>query len=72
MEICHPEILRTEKFGSRDKKKTVRAICRACGKTVFDEEPVWDITGNLFCSSKCKNRNFNKRMRRVNDDQEGT
>ena len=72
MGICHPEILRTEKFGSREKQRVSNLICQACGKTISDWEPVCDITGNLFCGSKCKNKSFNKRVRRVNNDQEGT
>ncbi len=53
MDICDPEILRTERFGSRELLKTKKRICRFCGAEIL-ENFFCDISGNLFCCHRCR------------------
>lgn len=58
MDICHPEIIRAERFGSRDCLDTSGGRCKFCTETIFEEQLICDITGNLFCSEKCRTKNL--------------
>ena len=54
MEITDPEILRTEKFGSRERPENGEKLCCICGRALLAEEFVCDVIGNLFCGERCK------------------
>ncbi len=59
----HPEILKTERLGSRDKGN-VRMCCQACGKADSNGFFV-GATGKVFCSEECIQNIF--RRRQTND-----
>ena len=59
MEICDPEIFRTEKFGSRENASFKKSVCRFCGKEIFDEF-FCDISGNVFCDRVCREKRDKK------------
>lgn len=55
MGICDSEILRAEKFGSRDYDIRIAGQCAKCGNLVTNEdsEGCRDGYGHLFCSREC-------------------
>ncbi len=55
MGICDAEILRAEKFGSRDYDIKILGQCVKCGEAVTNEacEACRDGCGHLFCSREC-------------------
>ena len=55
MGICDPEILRIEKFGSRERRSFKRNLCRFCGEELL-EDFFCDIAGNVFCSRSCREK----------------
>lgn len=86
MEFTHPDILRAERFGSRDEAEA--AVCRGCGASIYggeSGEPVFDGTGEAFCSETCrektrkrvfcevtkKMKSANKRLKDYGEDKNG-
>lgn len=64
MDITDPEILRAERFGSRENWKGGDSFCLFCGKRILLEENcVLDIAGNLFCQNECRERSFDTRKK---------
>ena len=55
MEICDPEVVKTERFGSRDDFKLKESVCLFCGAEILDKF-FCDISGNLFCSRICRDK----------------
>ena len=55
MGITDREILRAEKFGSRDYEVRVMGKCGGCGRVVMSDEAeaCRDGIGNLFCTTEC-------------------
>ena len=53
--MTHTEILRAEKFGSRERSDTSIDICPSCKNVVDKEydEACRDFAGQLFCSEDC-------------------
>lgn len=68
MGICSPEILRTEKFGSREVFDIEKGRCSFCGAELLEEGSIWDIVGNLFCSNVCREKNFERRKEKIEND----
>ena len=58
MDICDPEILKAEKYGSRDYEAYKKARCLVCGCMVFTDDLFCDAVGNLFCGEDCKEKKF--------------
>ncbi len=58
MHICDPEILKTEKFGSRDNEEKDLGVCCICGVNLIEEEAFFDVVGNGFCSNECREKKF--------------
>lgn len=66
MEILDPELLKTERFGSREDWKEEENFCFFCGARILLEDgPVWDIAGNLFCGNACRQKNFDRRKKEI-------
>ncbi len=66
MEILDPEILKTERFGSREDWKEGQSFCFFCGERIlFEEGQVLDIAGNLFCGNECRQKNFDRRKKEI-------
>ena len=61
MWICDPEILKIERFGSRECLEFKKSLCQFCGAEIF-EEIFCDISGNLFCNRKCREKRDRKEM----------
>ena len=53
MDICDPNVLMTERFGSRELVESKKSICGFCKAEILDEI-FCDISGNLFCSRWCR------------------
>ena len=55
MGITDPDILRAERFGSREYEVTVIGFCSHCGRIVkSDETEAYCVDeGRLFCCSYC-------------------
>ena len=55
MRITDSEILRTEKFGSRDYEIRLLGVCAKCNTVITNEfgEVCRDRNRNLFCSREC-------------------
>lgn len=53
--MTHTEILRVEKFGSRERSDTSIDVCPHCKRVVDKEcdEACRDFAGQLFCSEDC-------------------
>ena len=53
--MTHPEILQTERFGSRPFCAEPEDLCKECGELLTDTdcEPCKDWIGNLFCCERC-------------------
>lgn len=58
MDICDPELLKVEKYGSRDYEGGKEARCSVCGHMGFADDLFCDAVGNLFCSEDCKEKKF--------------
>ena len=58
MDDCDFEILKTEKFGSRDKAFNEFVLCCVCGESLPWEEALYDAVGNGFCSNECREKKF--------------
>lgn len=62
MGITAPEILKAEKFGSRDSIEKTVIKCCVCGRELVDDVWVCDALGNLFCSRECRRIALDKRV----------
>ena len=58
MDICDPEILKAEKFGSRDGELIEFVVCCVCGASLPWEDALYDVVGNGFCSNECREKKF--------------
>lgn len=65
--MTHPEILRTERFGSRDYERRRVGRCGNCGAAVMsdDVEMCEGEDNEFFCSYACKQRDAAPMMRPV-------
>ncbi len=61
-EITHPEILKTERFGSRHKERFDRR-CYICGRECGDSFFV-NAVGRIFCSTECIEKRFKQEDRK--------
>ncbi len=55
MKLTHPEILKTEKFGSREDLENCILYCEECGdiKNKLYDSYYIDKHGNVFCCESC-------------------
>ena len=72
MDICDPEILKAEKYGSRDYSVGKKARCSVCGGMAFEEDLLCDAGGNLLCSKDCKEKKFEDGRREAKNDKTRT
>lgn len=57
--MTHPDILRTEKLGSRPFYAETVNVCSECGDGLYtDSEPCRDWIGNLFCCERCFKKHY--------------
>lgn len=57
LHLTHPEILRAERFGSRDRVEICR--CFYCNLAIDeDTEYVLDVACRRFCSDFCKDKYY--------------
>ncbi len=68
MDICDGEILKTEKFGSRDYPTERKEACCMCKRAYLWEEFFCDATGNFFCSQRCRDKKFEDRKGEKKND----
>ena len=59
--ICDAEILKAQKFGSRDYPANKKEVCCMCKKEDFLEDFFCDRVGNFFCIKKCRDKKFEDR-----------
>lgn len=64
--MTHPEILKTERLGSRQIVAENGGCCRFCGKSVrlCRDEHCFGFDGELFCSESCLHMTIAGRRRR--------
>ncbi len=72
MDICDPEILKAEKYGSRDYRTGKKARCCVCGCMEFEDGLFCDAVGNLFCCEDCKEKKFEDGRREAKNDKTRT
>ncbi len=70
MDICDPEILKAQRYGSRWERGDAALCCRFCGKEAIEEEFICDIAGNIFCDDKCREEFLSTKSGGADYDQE--
>lgn len=56
LNLTHPEILRAERFGSRD---VLNCRCTYCDSEIDeDDDYIFDVFGRCFCGEECKDNYY--------------
>lgn len=60
LSLTHPEILRAERFGSRD---VLNCRCTYCDSKIDeDDDYIFDRFGRCFCSEGCQDKHRSRYM----------
>ena len=60
LSLTHPEILRAERFGSRD---VLNCRCTYCDSEIDeDDDYIFDFPGTVFCSEECLDKHRGRYM----------